>query len=150
MQPRRDRPRREEIVFQVMKRGDSVISVLKDWVELAGVVAAVSASSSLEEEEDGVEDPEGVRTCRRCTMGFLGASSSASSSSTMSKVLAYSAHEDWNLESVRENRGGCFSSLEIIASKQYRQWAVEAMVRWGLVPKANYLAVLKRSPWEGE
>ena len=84
MQPRKERePEREETVFQVTKRGDSTISLVR-WdvrrpmptgvnlsVELAGVVSVVEGSRDEAEDEDpGVEVPLGVWVERRLSVGL--------------------------------------------------------------------------------
>jgi len=89
MHPRRDRVElRPEIVFQVIKSGDSEISDarcevrrpmpmgVKEPVELAGVVSAGVGSRELELLEEGVEEPEFdvdvERLVSRWRVGFLG------------------------------------------------------------------------------
>ena len=156
MQPRRLRvPVRGETVFHVTKRGDSTMSLARCevWrpmpigvnvsVELAGVVSAVEGlREEDEDEEPGVEEPEGERAERRWRVGLRGlgdlevmlevdegsssssATSSSADSSSASNPLGYSAHEvcTWyKLIGVR------FSRLADRASKQYRQCSTVAM-----------------------
>ena len=88
MHPRRERVElRPEMVFQVIKSGDSEMSEAR-WevrrpmpmgvnepVELAGVVSAVLGSREVELLDEGVEEPEFEveveRLVRRCRVGFL-------------------------------------------------------------------------------
>ena len=81
MQPRRDRvPLRAETVFQVTKRGESVMGLgrpmpmgVKVSVEEAGVVSVVEGSrEEVEDEEPGVEEPDWERSDRRASVGLRG------------------------------------------------------------------------------
>lgn len=152
MQPRRLRvPVRGETVFHVTKRGDSTMSRVRCevWrpmpmgvnvsVELAGVVSAVEGlREEDEDEEPGVEEPEGERAERRWRVGLRGlgdlevdegssspsATSSSAYSSSTPNPLGYSAHEvctSYKLIGVR------FSRLADRASKQYRQCSTVAI-----------------------
>lgn len=75
MQPRRECSWvRGDTVFQVTKRGYSVSSLLRlelmEFVLDAGVVTVVLGSREEEEEEEGVEEPLGELSERRCTAGL--------------------------------------------------------------------------------
>jgi len=121
MQPRREREElREETVFHVTNRGDSLMSEerwevrrpvsmgVNEELEDAGVVSVVLGSRELELEEEGVEEPLDERSERRWRVGFLRAvvknfegssasspSSSSSSPSETSSPFGYSAHAVW-------------------------------------------------------
>ena len=113
MQPRRLRePERGETVFQVTKSGDSVKSLAR-WlvrrpilmgvnlsVEVEGVVSAVEGSREEEEEEEpGVEDPEGVSRCRvglRGLRDFDVVSEGFEVGSLSSSAASSSAESSWS------------------------------------------------------
>jgi len=121
MQPRRERDWEGETVFQVTKRGDSVMGEEERWLvrrgwrpmgtkELeddAGVVLFVDGARELEDEDAGDEVRESDTRCKvglRGTAGLEEVSVSegeesedddaGSSSSSSSRPLGYSAQED--------------------------------------------------------